>query len=104
MHEHKIVNKIIEEAKKIGVERFIELEVGELAEFCCDELKEELQNHVDWEIKFNERESKVKCECGYLGRANILDKGHGYCIFNCPICLNKPEVLEGGEIKIIGAE
>jgi len=37
-------------------------------------------------------------------KARILDKGHGYCLFNCPKCEGKPEILQGGEIKIVGVE
>ncbi len=102
MHEIAIAEKIIREAKKQKQNiKAIEIEVGELEEIEAHEVEEVLQSLTKWKIKVNEKKSKIKCECGYEGRANILDKGHGYCVYNCPQCEKKPEVLEGGDIKII---
>ena len=102
MHEAVIANKIIQEAKKQGAEKELSLEVGELCEIEAHELEEALENLVPWKLNVQERKSKIECACGYAGRARIIDKGHGYCVFNCPNCNKKPNVLEGGEIKIIG--
>lgn len=56
------------------------------------------------QFKLTLKQSKVRCSCGYEGRAAIIDRGHGYCLFNCPECGEKPKVLEGGEIKIVEVE
>lgn len=97
--------KIVEEAKKLGVENELEIEVGELCDISAEELKEAIESIENWKVYSNRKESKVKCECGYIGRARILDKGHGYCYFGCSECGETGKglkVLEGGEIKITG--
>lgn len=105
MHETAIANKIITEARKQKTKiSFLGVEVGELAEVEAHEIEEALKNLTKWSIKVNEKESKIKCSCGYEGRANIIDRGHGYCIFNCPKCENKPNVLDGRDIRIIKIE
>jgi len=101
MHEQRIVHKIIEEAEKQGKVSSLVLEVGELNEITPEELGEHLKEHVSWKINVKERKSKIECKCSYRGRAEILDRGHDYCLFRCPKCHNKPRVIEGGEIKII---
>ena len=57
-----------------------------------------------WKIIIEFEQSKIQCNCGYKGKANIIDKGHGYCIYDCPNCHKNPKVLEGGSIKIIEIE
>jgi len=105
MHETIIAGKIIEEAEKLGVKKQIEIECGELGDLSKEELKEALKEMSDFKIKVTGKVSMIKCSCGYEGRAKIVDRGHGYCLYNCPECENKkPEVIEGGEIKIIGVE
>ena len=102
MHELSIINKIIKEAKKQGQVSSIMLEVGELSNIEPQDLEFHLRELVDWKITVNTKKSLVTCNCGYKGQAQILDKGHGYCIYKCPKCKEKPRVLDGGEIKIIG--
>ena len=67
-----------------------------------EEIKETLKSMTDWDIKVTLQKSEIRCNCGYKGPAKILDKGHGYCIYKCQKCKEKPRVLDGGEIKIIG--
>jgi Zn finger protein HypA/HybF involved in hydrogenase expression len=58
-------------------------------------------------FKVDLRKSKIKCKCGYIGRAKILDRGHGYCVWNCPKCGlsgKNVRVLDGGEIKVTEIE
>lgn len=102
MHEIVFAKKVLKEAKEQGATHEIEVEVGELCEIEAHELKDALTDLTGWNIIANEKESKIKCKCGYIGRARIVDKGHGYCYFNCPRCSSHPQVLEGGEIKIVG--
>ena len=105
MHNHKIIQKIIEEAKRQGAEGKIVLEVGEISEFEGGEIAEEAGEHTGWDVEIISKESKIECSCGYSGRARILDRGHGYCIFDCPVCGNKKvKILEGAEIKLMGVE
>ena len=101
MHEKEITQKVIDEAQEMGATEAVRVEVGELAEISPDEMQEALEKMTDWEVRVDYKESKVECECGYVGRARIVEKGHGYCIFNCPKCDRKPEVINGGDIKVI---
>jgi len=131
MHEISFADRILREAKKIGAENYIRVEVGELCEITAEELERGLKmltrsvvpegdlkvgNMVrdfgkvgeggvkkisDWGFDVVEKKSRIECDCGYVGRAAIVDRGHGYCLFNCPNCSGKAKVLEGGEIKIL---
>jgi Zn finger protein HypA/HybF involved in hydrogenase expression len=103
MHEHAIATKVIEETKKLGNIDSITVEVGELSTLTPDELKAELEAHTKLKVTTKYVNARVKCVCGYVGRPRIVVKGHGYCYFNCQKCSTKPDVLEGGEIKIIEA-
>ena len=55
-------------------------------------LNEDLVIGSDWDVEVNFVKSKIECYCGYNGEANIIERGHGYCLFNCPSCFGKPEV------------
>ncbi|MBS3126302.1 hydrogenase maturation nickel metallochaperone HypA [Candidatus Woesearchaeota archaeon] len=102
MHETLIAKRILEEAKKAGAKKALEVEVGELGEVTPEEVEETLRNMTRWRVKVSFKRSRVSCKCGYQGPAHIVEKGHGYCVFDCPRCGKKPDVLEGGEIKVIG--
>lgn len=104
MHEIAIAQAIVDEAKKQGAEKGIQVEIGELAELTPEELEQALKGVTKMFVQVDYKESLVKCACGYEGKANILDKGHGYCYFNCPNCGSKPQVIDGGGIKLIGIE
>lgn len=105
MHNHKIIEKIIEEAERQGALSKIALDVGEISEFEGGEIAEEIEEHTGWDVEISDKESKIECGCRYAGRARILDRGHGYCIFDCPVCGNKKvKILEGAEIKLRGVE
>ena len=104
MHEIAIAEKVIREAEAQGAQIAIKIEVGELAEITAEELEEALVQMTDMKPIIEKVQSRIKCKCGYEGKAQILDRGHGYCIFKCPECDNKPEVIAGGEIRITGVE
>lgn len=133
MHEINIAERVFREARKAGAMRFLKVEVGELCEITVEELEEglrkvtsptvveslkdyggtvlqnfsgELDIEGGWDFKVDFVESKIKCKCGYEGRAKILDRGHGYCLFSCARCgeTSGIEVLEGGVIKVVGVE
>lgn len=104
MHETIIANRIIEEAKKSGASKSFTLEVGELAELTAEEIKDALTNITNLSIDIIKIKSLVECECGYTGKANILERGHGYCYYNCPKCSKNPKIIMGGEIKITKIE
>ncbi len=100
MHEQTIAQEIIREALKHQPVKGITVEVGEVAHLPADEMKEVLEKMVpEWEIKIEEKEAKISCECGYEGRPEILEKGHDSTIFKCPKCgAMMPKVLEGDKI------
>lgn len=107
MHEIAFADKVLREAEKAGATRYLSVEVGELCEIEADELEEAFENLVDWKLNITERKSKISCQCGYVGEARIVDRGHGYCVWNCPSCGlsgKNINVLEGGEIKIVEVE
>jgi Zn finger protein HypA/HybF involved in hydrogenase expression len=135
MHEINIADKVFREACKAGARTFFKVEIGELCEISKEELEEgmrkvtaalveeselgglgnilikprweETADFTDWKFEVVFKESKIECGCGFVGRAKILDRGHGYCVWNCPSCSlsgKNIKVLEGGEIKVVEIE
>ena len=133
MHEINIADRIFRDARGAGATHFLRVEIGELCEITKEELEEGLGKVTnvnvvgslqdfggtilqssnsekdfelgEWKFKVDFVESKIKCSCGFEGRAKILDRGHGYCLYGCPSCGStgeKVSVIKGGEIKIVG--
>lgn len=101
MHETAITKKIIDEAGKHGKVKSIFIEVGELAEIKAEDLEHHLSSVVDWNIEVKEKKARAECGCGFKGNPKILERGHDFCIFECPDCGNVPKVIEGDKIKIL---
>lgn len=102
MYEIGLASKLIDEAIRQNENvKELKLEVGELAEVDAADLEKALKQMVDWKVDVEPKKSKVKCECGYSGEARIVERGNGYCIYNCPKCGHKPFILEGGDIRIL---
>ncbi|HLC98977.1 MAG TPA: hydrogenase/urease maturation nickel metallochaperone HypA [Candidatus Nanoarchaeia archaeon] len=107
MHETIIASKVLEDLRK-GVKgrkiKSARFEVGELAHITADELEETLKEMADFEFTVEEKKAKVKCRCGYIGVPEILDRDHDSIIFTCSKCGEIPEIVEGGDIKIVEVE
>ncbi|MDO8555566.1 MAG: hydrogenase/urease maturation nickel metallochaperone HypA [Nanoarchaeota archaeon] len=101
MHEHRFLQQIIEQVKQFGVVKQVKLAVGELADVEADHLQEHLSELAPWKVVVESEESKVFCACGFAGRARILDRGHDFCLFNCPQCGKKPTVIIGDAVRIV---
>ena len=135
MHEINIADRVFREARNAGATHFLKVEIGELCEITKDELEDGLKKVTSpgvvgslqdfggsvlqksggvgdldfgkWKFEVVGVESKIKCSCGFEGRAQITDRGHGYCLWACGKCGKSGkdvEVLEGGEIKVTGVE
>jgi Zn finger protein HypA/HybF involved in hydrogenase expression len=100
MHETVIAKQIIEEAMKHGKVKEITIEVGDIAHLPANEMKEVMQNMTKWKIIVKQKKAKVKCDCGYTGEPKIIEKKHGFVLFECPKCGSMPKVLEGEDIII----
>lgn len=119
MHEfstmQEIVNAIMEEAKKhnaIEISRVI-IEIGELTflgeeqlKFAFDILKEgTIMENADIVIK--KVRAKIKCKCGYEGKAKYGLKDEFHIIFpilKCPKCGGDIEIVKGRECFIKSVE
>ncbi|MFH1073090.1 MAG: hydrogenase/urease maturation nickel metallochaperone HypA [Nanoarchaeota archaeon] len=104
MHETVIATRIINEAKKHGKVKAITVEVGDLAHLPLNEMKECLQQLVDWKVDISPKRATVMCVCGYYGEPKILEKMHGYTYYVCPSCGNVPGVIEGEDIILKSVE
>jgi Zn finger protein HypA/HybF involved in hydrogenase expression len=104
MHEQRIISQVVDAATLAGATKKIIVEVGELSTITPLHLKEHLAGRVDWEVETRFKKARVKCACKYKGVPEILEEGHDFILFRCPVCKGKPRVIEGGEIKIIGVE
>ncbi len=100
MHEISFAKYILNQIENKDKVKELEIEVGELAGVSGEDLKETIEKMTGWNIKIKEMDSKVKCDCGYLGRAKIKGRGHDIVIYACPKCGLNPEVLSGSNIKL----
>jgi Zn finger protein HypA/HybF involved in hydrogenase expression len=100
MHEITFVKQIIDQIEDKDKVESIELEVGELAGIEADHLKEHIESITGWKVLVKEMPSNVKCQCGYIGRANIKERAHDILIYNCPKCSSLPEHVVGQDIKL----
>ena len=101
MHEHTFIEAILRNVEDRGNVKEIVLEVGELVGIESGHLREHILERFDWKIEVIEKESSVKCDCGFKGKAKVLERLHDLVIFECPECGEVPEVLEGEDIKIV---
>ncbi len=105
MHETIFATQIIEEAKKYGDVKKIIVESGELGHVPPEEMRAVLERMVpDWEVVVEEKEAIVKCGCGYVGKPNIVERGHDHAVFFCPECNAVPEIIEGKDIVLKSVE
>jgi len=100
MHDSVIANSILKDLKKYGQVKEAVLEVGELAGIEPDHLLEHLNKVSNIKFKIKQTNSKVKCKCGYIGRAKIIERFHDFVLFECPECEGNPDVIEGDKIMI----
>jgi hydrogenase nickel incorporation protein HypA/HybF len=103
MHETIIAKDIIaaaEEAAKGRKISSITVEVGDLGHLPAWEMKQALEAIAKYKVDVKEIRAEVKCECGYSGEPEIIEKHHGHTLFECPECGNLPEVLSGEDIVL----
>lgn len=100
MHEMQIAQAVIRKAMERGEVKSITVEVGELAHIPAYDLEEALKKLVKWDVQVMHRNSEVMCNCGYIGRPQIIDKTHSATIFFCPECSSIPKVVKGDKIKL----
>lgn len=104
MHETVIARMVIGDAEKAAKGKPIKavsLEVGELAHIPARELEGILGTLTKWEIHVTEVPAAAKCECGFTGRPNILERGHEFCVYSCPKCGKVPRLTAGQDIKLV---
>ena len=101
MHEHHFIENIISQIPDRDKVISVEIELGDLVGIEAEHLKEHLVEHTGWKVDVKVIKNKIKCDCGYTGEANILQRLHDLVIFECPECGNDEViVLEGKDIKI----
>ncbi|MEM4331131.1 MAG: hydrogenase/urease maturation nickel metallochaperone HypA [Candidatus Pacearchaeota archaeon] len=92
------VNKVVKNKEKVLK---IIIEIGELSPLEGEELKELLEKLAPYKFEISVLESCIKCNCGFVGRAKIVERLHEKVIFSCPNCENiSCEIIKGDEIKI----
>lgn len=97
-------DKILEDLKQKNngkLPRSITIEVGELFPISAKDMKLELSSRIMNRLAVNEKKSKVKCACGYIGAAKITRRTDTDVEFECPMCADIPEILDGNHLKVI---
>ena len=100
MHEITAAKSIINQISDKENVEYLELEVGELAEVTPRELKQAIEDLTGWKVIVEEMPSKIKCECGFVGRAHVKQRQHDIVIYNCPMCSSVPRPIIGQFIKL----
>jgi len=104
MHDTVIAKKIIEDAKRHGEVKSISVDIGEIAHITKEQLEPTLTSLVDWKVDLQEVKAQAKCSCGYEGPPKILERGHDFCVYECPECGNVPEITQGKDIVLKSVE
>jgi len=104
MHGIQIVGDILDTARAQGKVKKAIIEVGEIANIEKEHLGEHLKGWADFPCELVDKDSKVKCKCGYEGRAKIKDRGHDFVVIECPECKETPEILEGDQVILKSVE
>jgi Zn finger protein HypA/HybF involved in hydrogenase expression len=107
MHEVVFAKTILNELESIREKdkeiAEIVLELGELVGIEADHLLEGLQSISNYNYKIVIKGSFIRCNCGYEGSAEIVERLHDQVIWKCPWCDNPIETIEvvdGDKIKI----
>ena len=100
MHDAVIAQSILKDLGKQGEVLKAHLLVGELYGIEPAHLLEHLKEVSDIDFTVEQVPSRVKCSCGYQGRAKIVQRFHDFVLFECPACESTPDVLEGDKIVI----
>lgn len=98
MHGIHIAQDIVEQARKQGKVKSIEVEVGELANITKEDLAKHLENITDFPFQITEADAEVECGCGYKGKPKIIERQHDIVLFTCPECGELPKVISGDKI------
>ncbi len=101
MHEHSFIEGILKNVQDLDKVKKLKLEVGELVGIEAEHLKEHMEEGRNFEVEVLGGKSRARCECGFDGRARILERLHDLVIFECPECGSIPEILEGDKIRIL---
>ncbi len=107
MHHITLANDISEEAEKQARGKNITgitLHVGELANATPTQIKEGLAHLNDWDVTIIPVKAVVKCRCGHKGMPRVLERSHDFVFFECPVCGETPNVLEGDDIRLVSVE
>ena len=98
MHQLALAQRIGEEIAKAGLTRPV-LKVGELLAVDADELISLLAT-MGHEVRIESIPSRVRCPCGFQGRAEVYHRDHTVTLFRCPRCNLVPKVERGKELEM----
>ena len=104
MHGIHIAQDLVEQARKQGKVKNMEVEVGGLANITKDDLAKHLQSMADFPFQITEADAEVECECGYKGKPEIIERQHDLVLFTCPECGELPKVISGDKIILKSVE
>ena len=101
MHDSVIAQSILKDLKKYGNVKEALIEVGELYGIEPDHLLKHLKDVSDIKFKIIQTESLVECEeCGFKGRAKIVERMHDFVLYECEKCSKSVKVIKGDKIII----
>ena len=98
MHGIHIAGDLISKAREQGKVKKAFIELGSISNITKEDLSKQMKNLADFNFVIEEIPAKVKCECGYEGKPQVLERQHDLVLFECPLCHKLPEVVEGDKI------
>jgi Zn finger protein HypA/HybF involved in hydrogenase expression len=78
----------------------VTLLLGEYSGFENHDIKGALEAVSGWKVRVEIEKASAKCSCGFTGRPKLLERGHDFCLYECPKCGKVPKLVEGGEIAV----
>jgi Zn finger protein HypA/HybF involved in hydrogenase expression len=101
MHDSVIAQSILRDLEKEGKVKKAYIEVGELFGIDPEHLLEHLKDVSKIKFEVKQSLSVVECEdCGFRGRANIIERLHDMVLYDCPSCSGQVSVISGDKIII----
>jgi Zn finger protein HypA/HybF involved in hydrogenase expression len=104
MHGIHIAGDLIATARQQGKVKKAFIELGEIANITKEDLSNQMKNLADFNFVIEMKEAKVKCDCGYEGKPQVIERQHDIVLFQCPLCKKTPKIIEGDKIILKSVE
>ena len=101
MHQMELAKRLASEIERQAASgKRLTLKIGELLPVDVPELLHLLEMLGHTGLRTRTLPSRVACQCGYKGKAEIYHRDHHATLFRCPTCHALPKVEKGEELEL----